>query len=94
MTASNIKRIPIVIVTIIFLITYFFILTGSTHAFCRLTDTSNMDAFFGKFAMTEDIYTSSKYHVIYDEEVFNPNFINTNRRLVAAAENRIWYEDI
>jgi len=69
MTASNIKRIPIVIVTIIFLITYFFILTSTTHAFCRLTDTSNMDAFFGKFAMTEDIYTSSKYHVIYDEEV-------------------------
>jgi len=23
-----------------------------------------------------------------------PNFINTNRRLIAAAENRIWYEDI
>ena len=55
MNANTIKTIQKVITSVIFLITYFFILNGSTFAFCRLTDSSNMDAFLGKFAITEDI---------------------------------------
>jgi len=43
-------------------------------------------------------YDSGKYYLgfgtDYEKEVYNPNFISTTRQLVAAAENRIWYEDI
>ena len=69
MIIQSVKRSQIVIVNFVFLITYFVILISSAQAFCRLTNTPNMNAIFGKFAICRDIYSNSKYHVIYDEEV-------------------------